>query len=171
MNEGERASSDPGPMDGASGRRRLVGVLIVVVLLLALVVAKLATNGVGPAPSSETGASVTITSAHNDAVGDFEAARASGKPVYVLFHSLTCDPCIEISNVADRVMPEYSDEVFFVNAITDDPSGQELAAGFSFRYVPMSFFLTADGAVQDQFTGAMSEAEMRRYLDALVSAE
>lgn len=56
-----------------------------------------------------------------------------------------------------------------MNAITGDPSGQQLAAGFSFQYIPTSFFLEADGTVVDSFTGPMDETEMRRRLDELVS--
>jgi hypothetical protein len=34
-------------------------------------------------------AGTTITSTHNDAVADYEAALKTGKPIYVLFHSLS----------------------------------------------------------------------------------
>lgn len=111
----------------------------------------------------------TITSTHNDAVSDYEAALETGKPVYVLFHSLTCQPCVEISAVVDEVMPEYADRVVFVNAITDDPAGQRLASRFQFQYIPTSFFVTSEGKVADSFTGAMNEGEMKTRLDRLVA--
>jgi len=112
---------------------------------------------------------VTITSTHNDAVADYEAALETGKPVYVLFHSLSCQPCVEISAVADKIMPGYEDKVVFVNAISDDPSGQQLASRFQFQYIPTSFFITPDGKVADSFTGAMSEADMKTRLDKLIA--
>ena len=119
--------------------------------------------------AQSTGA--TITSVHNDAVGDFEAAITSGKPVYVLFHSLSCQPCVEISAVADKVMPDYEGKVVFVNAITDDASVTASSPSkFSFQYIPTSFFIDADGKIVDSFTGAMSEAEMKARLDKLVGA-
>ena len=34
-------------------------------------------------------AAATITSVHNDAVADYQAALKTGKPIYVLFHSLS----------------------------------------------------------------------------------
>ena len=44
--------------------------------------------------AAETGAPAqsgapTVTSTHNDAVADYEAALKTGKPIYVLFHSLS----------------------------------------------------------------------------------
>jgi thiol-disulfide isomerase/thioredoxin len=99
----------------------------------------------------------------------YEAALATGKPVYLLFHSLTCVPCVEISAVVDKVVPGYKDRVVFVNAITDDASAQDLAATFKFQYIPTSFFITADGSVSDSFTGVLSELEMKARLDALIA--
>ena len=108
----------------------------------------------------------TITSTHNDAVADYEAALKTSKPIYVPFHSLTCDPCVEISAVVDKVMPGYEGKVVFFNAISDDPSAQQLAS--KFQYIPTSFFLTPDGKVTDSFTGAMN-ADMKSRLDTLIS--
>jgi thioredoxin-like negative regulator of GroEL len=150
-------------------------VLVVIIAFLVLAIAKLATDANTSAPTSAgdgTSAGTTITSTRNDAPGDYAAAVASGKPIYVLFHSLTCVPCVEISEVADQVIPEYADEIVFVNAITDDPAGQRLAADFQFQYIPQSFFLSPGGkAVVDSFTGAMDADQMRGYLDALIAAQ
>lgn len=150
-------------------------VLVVVVLFVALIAAKVVfgsdTAATPAAADGPAGEATTITSEHNDAVADYDAALDSGKPVYVLFHSLTCQPCVEISSVVDRVMPDYEDRIVFVNAITDDPSAQQLASRFQFQYIPTSFFLAPDGTVQDTFTGAMDEAQMRSYLDALAEAQ
>ncbi|MDO8880562.1 MAG: thioredoxin family protein [Coriobacteriia bacterium] len=158
----------------ATGRSKSPIVLLIVAIFLGFIVMKLVLDSAAPAVSpADTGspAGTTITSVRNDAVADFDAAVASGRPIYVLFHSLTCVPCVEISEVADVVMPEYEGEVVFVNAITDDPSGQQLAANFAFQYIPTSFFLSPGGAeVVDSFTGAMDEPQMRAYLDALVQA-
>ena len=175
--QGQSAVEDPEGTSASeadrAGRRRNAIVLAVVVAFLVLVVAKLVTDNAAPANAPDAGGSAgsSITSTHNDAVADYEAALATGKPVYVLFHSLSCEPCVEISRVADALMPEYDGQVVFVNAITDDPAGQQLAGQFSFQYIPTSFFLSSDGAVVDTFTGAMSADEMRARLDALLAAE
>ncbi len=133
------------PPDSKRPSPTVIIVLVVVALFAGVLVAK-ALSGSATAPSaassgaSETGAGtpagVTITSVHNDAVEDYEAALKTGKPVYVLFHSLTCQPCVEISAVVDKVMPGYEGKVVFVNAISDDPSAQLLASKFQFQYIP-----------------------------------
>lgn len=66
-------------------------------------------------------------------------------------------------------MPEYQGKVTYVNAITADPSGEQLASKFQFQYIPTSFFISPDGKVVDSFTGAMSEVDMKTRLDRLVA--
>lgn len=164
----------PSDAPAATGRSKGPIILLVVAIFLGLIAVKLVSDGGAPASPTGEGATAgtSITSVRNDAVADYEAAVASGKPIYVLFHSMTCVPCVEISAVADQVMPSYEDDVVFVNAITDDPSGQQLAAKFAFQYIPTSFFVAPGGTeVTDSFTGAMEEAQMRAYLDALVQAQ
>jgi len=155
--------------------------LVIVIVVIALFAGVVAAKTLGPAASSDTPksgvtasgaqppAGVTITSAHNDAFADYDAALQTGRPVFVLFHSLTCKPCVEISAVVDKVMPEYEGKVEFVNAISDDEPAKRLAAKFQFQYIPSSFFLRPDGKVADSFTGSMSEADLRAYLDALIA--
>lgn len=146
---------------------RLIILLVIVAVFAAIVLLKVLTTP-DTAPTAPD-AAASITSVHNDALGDYEAALAAGRPIYVLFHSLSCDPCVEISRGADAVLPEYEDEVTFVNAITDDPSGQQLSSRFSFQYIPTSFFLKADGTIADSYTGALTAEDMRVYLDTLVA--
>ena len=142
--------------------------LVVVAVFAVLLIAKLLDSG-SPSGAGADVPAGSITSVRNDAPADYEAALQTGKPVYVLFHSTTCAPCVEISAVADEVMSGYADEVVFVNAITDDPAGGELAAQFAFQYIPTSFFLAPDGTVVDTHTGTLTEAEMQAFLDELVA--
>ena len=67
-------------------------------------------------------------------------------------------------------MPEYEGKVVFVNAITDDPSAQQLASKFQFQYIPTSFFITPDGKVSDSFTGSMPDTDMKARLDKLIGS-
>ncbi len=156
-------------------RRSKILIALSVVAMFAVLVAWKAfsgtDSGISMNSSAAGGGDSSITSVRNDAVADYDVALAAGKPMYVLFHSLTCVPCVEISEVADKVVPEYEDGITFVNVITDDPSGKELARRFEFQYIPTSFFLASDGTVIDSYTGAMDEAEMRGRLDALVGSE
>ena len=156
----------------------VVIVLVVVALFAGVLLAKSRSSSSDEQPvlpattsqeaSSQPGAQ-TITSTHNDATADYNAALKTGKPVYLLFHSMTCDPCVEISGVVDKVLPEYAGKVVFVNAISDDASGRQLASQFQFQYIPTSFFITPDGAVAESFTGAMTDADMKARLDKLIA--
>jgi putative thioredoxin len=157
--------------------RRQIGAILAVLIVLVfavLIVAKAGSNEAAQvcAPGSATQQASADTGgppaeSHADAVVAYEAALKTGKPVYVLFHSLSCAPCIEISAVVDKVMPDYEGRIVFVNAITTDAPSQRLAEEFSFQYIPQSFFIDAKGNVADSFTGAMDEAAMRAYLDKL----
>ena len=162
-------------------RKMRSGLLIgaaVLLLFAVIVAAKMqapSTDAPGPALSAGAASTTSAPSptapsqSRTDAVAAYEAALATGKPVYLLFHSLTCVPCVEISAVVDKVIPGYEGRVVFVNAVTDDASAQELAAKFKFQYIPTSFFITADGAVSDSFTGVLSDLEMKARLDALIA--
>jgi len=162
-------------------RRMRSGLLIgaaVLLLFVVIIAAKMQAPATDtPTPAQPAGAAPTTpapspsapSQSRADASAAYEAALATGKPVYLLFHSLTCVPCVEISAVVDKVIPAYEGRVVFVNAITDDASAQDLAAEFKFQYIPTSFFITADGAVSDSFTGVLSDTEMKARLDALVA--
>lgn len=165
-------------VDSSSAKKLSPGLLIV--LIVVAFVGILLAKGVSSSQGTSTAAGdIEIaaapaagdppTSKRNDAMADHETAVKSGKPIHVHFHSLPCDPCVAISAVADDVLPDYAGKVTFVNAISDDPSAQQLSAKFSFQYIPTSFFLKPDGTVVDSFTGEMDEATMRGYLDALLS--
>ena len=153
------------PTPASSGRRYQIVLVVGVILVFAVIIGfKLlgpdsGLGGVGSAPSQSRA----------DALATFERARASGRPVFLLFHSLTCDPCVEISTNVDEVVPGYQGRVEFVNAITDDASGQQLAAGFNFQYIPTSFFFDGKGALIDSYTGVLSVDELRAWLDSMVT--
>jgi len=156
---------------------------MIVLAFVAIMVAKSGSSGAagtsetpGTSATSSAGSSVQAPAAtdgpsqsHADPAAAYDAALASGKPIFVLFHSLTCDPCIEISAVVDKVIADYEGEVVFVNAITTDDAAMRLAARFRFQYIPQSFFIDSKGEIVDSFTGAMDETAMRGYLDKLAA--
>ena len=79
---------------GSRHTRWAIVILLVVIAVLAGVL--VATMRSGPRAggdlrqgSSTASTEVSITSVHNDATADYEAALKTGKPIYVLFHSLT----------------------------------------------------------------------------------
>lgn len=162
--------SQPRPESNVAGGiryRTVILIGIVAVFALALF-AKSFASAPGSSPAKEAGAG-RLSMVRDDPVAAYDSALEAGKPVYVLFHSLTCQPCVEISATADEVVPEYADRLTFVNAITDDAGGQALASRFSFQYIPTSFFVNAEGDVVDSYTGVLGADEMRTRLDALVA--
>jgi thiol-disulfide isomerase/thioredoxin len=158
-----------------------VRIAVVVAVIAALVLVVFKTRGTptaapvvtalaaGAVSTSATPSPSAPSQSRADAVAAYDAALRTGKPIYLLFHSLTCDPCIEISAVADKVVPAYADRIVFVNAITDDTPAQELAAKFKFQYIPTSFFIKSDGTVTDSFTGVLTDADMKARLDKLIA--
>jgi thiol-disulfide isomerase/thioredoxin len=149
---------------------RLLILIAVVVVFLALVAVKVMPAPVGGSAGVATSPVAGKPSeAHADASVAYEAALAQRKPVYVLFHSLTCQPCIEISAVADRVVPAYAGKVVFVNALSDDPGSQQLMSELKFQYIPTSFFIDGSGKVVGSFTGVLSDGEMKARLDKLAA--
>ena len=165
-----------GPGSASKVKRQIAVIVVVfVVLVFALViVAKEGSSGAvdtsaADAATQPSTLAVGPSQSHADASAAYQKALASDTPVYVLFHSLTCAPCIEISAVVDKVIPAYEGKVVFVNAISDDPASQQLASKFQFQYIPQSFFIDSKGNVIDSFTGAMDEPAMRAYLDKLAA--
>ncbi len=161
-----RVSVDPDSRLPAFTGRRYQAVLTVGVIVIFAVI--IASKVLGPDAGLGGGGNAPSQS-RADAIATFEEARASGRPVYLLFHSLTCDPCVEISAYVDQVVPSYQGRVEFVNAITEDPSGQRLATGFNFQYIPTSFFFDQRGALIASYTGVMSVDELRAQLDSMVT--
>ena len=89
-----------------------IAIVAVVIAVFALFIAFKLMPETGDAQSaaqtpagSTAPASAKISESHADASAAYAAAVAEGKPTYVLFHSLTCEPCVEISAVVDRVVP------------------------------------------------------------------
>jgi thiol-disulfide isomerase/thioredoxin len=156
-----------------------IGVIFAAMIILVFMVSLVAKTGSSEAaqvcdPGTATQQASADTGgppaeSHADAVAAYDDALKSDKPIYLLFHSLSCAPCIEISAVVDKVIPEYEGKVVFVNAITTDEPSKRLAERFKFQYIPQSFFIGSNGAVVDSFTGALDEPAMRAYLDKLTS--
>jgi len=149
----------------AAALNRLIVLAVIGLAFVVLLGVKLSPQPAS-APTEEV---VSPSSSREDPVQAYEAALKKGRPAYVLFHSTTCQPCIEISSVVDDVIGEYEGRVTFVNCITDDPAAVELARKFSFQYIPTSFFLDSKGRVVDSFTGVLGPEELRARLDKLVS--
>jgi hypothetical protein len=67
---------------------KIVIALVFVALLAGVVAAKVLAPRLQGNTAARTPAS-SMTSVHNDAVTDYQSALKAGKPIYVLFHSLS----------------------------------------------------------------------------------
>ncbi len=76
----------------AGAKKTTTNVLVVtgvVLALFAIVLVKSLPASREAVPNRSAGAGSSLTSVRNDAVADYEAALKAGKPVFVLFHSLS----------------------------------------------------------------------------------
>lgn len=80
----------PEGSDSVAPRRRTLTPKVVILLVVVALFGGLAAAKLLPATSkSDATGGASLTSVHNDAVADYEAALKTGKPIYVLFHSLS----------------------------------------------------------------------------------
>lgn len=77
------SGQDAPPSSGRPNRGFIL--LLVVALLCGVALSKMLSAAGRPSASGST----SLTAVHNDALGDFEAARRTGRPIYLLFHSLS----------------------------------------------------------------------------------
>jgi cytoskeletal protein RodZ len=71
----------------------IVILLVVIAVFAGVLLAKAQTNNranrATTSTATATSGETSITSVRNDALADYNAAVKTGKPIYVLFHSLT----------------------------------------------------------------------------------
>ena len=95
---------------------------------------------------------------------DEAVLRASAtRPVLVDFWAAWCAPCRALAPVLERVASDWSNR--FTLAKIDTEADPELAARYGVRGIP-NCKLFVDGRVIDEFTGALPEDAVRRFLDA-----
>lgn len=167
-NAGQRVQ----PENSRGGRRLVVALLAIVVVIAAIAVGKNLGDRPTVDPPSSTEPAAGITSPGNDFEADYEAALESGKPVFVYFHTATCPSCKTYSPIVEKVMAQFEDQIAFVNAMGDENrAAYDLATEYGFEYVPTSLFLKPGGETDSSFVGPMTENELRRQLSTMVSGQ
>ncbi len=101
---------------------------------------------------------------------NFEAVILQGSmqtPILIDFWADWCEPCKMLMPVLAKLAEEYQGA--FVLAKIDTDAEQEIAQQLGIRSLP-TVKLIINGAAVDEFSGALTESEVRAFLDKHISA-
>lgn len=104
-------------------------------------------------------------------VQNFEAeviAASMQTPVLVDFWAPWCGPCKTLGPILEKLEAEYGGRFKLVKIDSDQE--QQLAAAFGIRSIPTCILLK-NGQPVDGFMGALSEGQVRQFLDKHVPSE
>jgi len=87
------------------------------------------------------------------------------RPVVVDFWAPWCGPCKSLKPILEKLAAEYGGKFLLAKINSDD--NQELAARYGVRGIP-SVKAFVNGEPVDEFSGALSEGEVRAFLDRLI---
>ncbi|MFO1206512.1 MAG: co-chaperone YbbN [Burkholderiales bacterium] len=105
----------------------------------------------------------------NEADFDQAVIEASRKvPVLVDFWAEWCAPCRALKPILEKLADEYGGR--FLLAKVDADRNPNLTSRYGVRGIP-SVKAFVSGALVDEFSGALSEAAVRRFIDGLMPTE
>ena len=94
------------------------------------------------------------------------AALDKNLPVLAFFHSNTCDSCLQMVEIVDRVYPEFAHSVTLVDVNVYDRQNESLLNEVGLQYIPTLFFYDTSGKRQTHI-GVMEARQLRQILSDL----
>ena len=106
---------------------------------------------------------ITANNYHTDVI-----ERSRQVPVLVDFWAPWCQPCKTLMPILANLADQYQGKFILAKINTEEQ--QELAAQFGIRSIP-NVKLFRNGEPVDEFSGALPEAEIRKFLDKHIPRE
>ena len=94
----------------------------------------------------------------------------NGRPALFLFHSTNCKPCIAMTELIEKIRPDYEGKIVVVDVITNDAANATLVRRAGIQSIPTTFFIASSGSGQG-YIGLMKEEDVRAELDKLLLPE
>lgn len=93
------------------------------------------------------------------------------RPMFVEFFSQSCGICKDLEPTLASLEKEYSDRIEFVKIDSENPANYELSEMFGVYGLPSMHWITTGKIVSKTHEGAISEADLRAAMDALISGD
>jgi putative thioredoxin len=94
--------------------------------------------------------------------------RSSQRPVVVDFWAAWCAPCRSLTPILERIADEHAEEVDLVKVDVD--ANPEVASAYGIQGIP-AVKAFRNGAVVNEFVGALPEAAVRQFFSSIVPSE
>jgi putative thioredoxin len=108
---------------------------------------------------------------HDVSAQDFQAIvmeNSFNKPVLIDFWADWCQPCKTLAPILAKLVEEYAGK--FILAKVDTEKEQELAAHFGIKSLP-TMKIIVKGQIAGERVGAISESEIRAFIDPFIVSE
>ncbi len=94
--------------------------------------------------------------------------ESNSRPVAVDFWAPWCGPCRALTPILEKVAKEYEGKFLLAKINSDE--NQDLSAKFGIRGIP-NVKVFENGAITDEFSGALPEGQIRQFLDRIIPSE